>query len=236
MPSEPDSPAAEHIRQSTKRLRLIYELLFSIYLPFLIVSAHEGEAGGRWAIRLIHWGVLHGYLHQNVGMEDNRIFFADFLLVWLSAILIFLLLRLFARFSITHVVLRSLAGLVAVAGFPLASMYVRSGRMLSPEAALLLAGVCLVLFLWAYRKWRVPMLLNIFLLLLYFAVWATPLTGGTSLEGASWILIWPGLWRWVSGFWKYGWLIYPLLGFCSTLFWAAYFRQSEAGEQPSAPE
>jgi hypothetical protein len=231
MSIERGSPAAIQIPQSIIRLRLIHELLFSIYFPFLILSAHEGEAGGRWAIKLIHWAVLHDYLHANVGIEDNRIFLADFLLLWLSAALIFSILRSFARSSITCLVLQSFAGLVAVAGFPLASMYVRGRRVLSPEVALLLGGVCLVLSLWANRKWRVTRLWNIFLLLLYFAVWATPLAGGTSLQAASWILLWPGAWRWALGIWQHGWIIYPFLGFCSTLVWAAYFRQSEKNNQ-----
>lgn len=227
MLSERDSPVAIETPYRTNPLGVLHELLFSIFLPFLILSAHEQEAGGRWAIALVRWGVLHNYLRPNVGIEDNRLLLMDFLLLWLSAALIFLILRVFARLPITRLALRSFAGLVAIAGFPLAAMYVRSNRILSPEVALLLGGMGLVLFLWANRKWPASTPLNVFLLFLYFAVWATPLAGGTSLKGAAWILLWPGWDRLALRIWQYGWLIYPILGFCSTLLWAAFFRRTE---------
>lgn len=207
-------------------LRWLHELLFSIYLPFVVVSAHEG-LGQRWAVRFLFFLVSHGHVHASTGIEDYRVDIIDFWFVWLSAALMFVLLRLFARFPLTIIVLRSVPAFVAVAGFPLASKYVRSGHMLSPDIGLLSAGVCLVLFLWAYRKWQIPMPLNIALLSLYFAVWAIPVVGGSSLRHASLILFWPSWSRSAHGIWEYGWLSYPLLGFCSTLLWAAYFKRSD---------
>jgi len=203
----------------------LHELLFSVYLSFLVVSAHEG-GGQDWATRLVLFFVSHGYAQATRAMEDYRVDLADFSLVWLSAILIFLLLRLFPRFPFKRIVLNSFAGLVALAGFPLASLYQRNGNMISLEVGLVIVGSCFIL--WAYRKRPVSSPVAIALLILYFVLWSS-IGGGYHIVG-SWFALWPA-WRRSWPYLEHLWLVYPLLGFCSTLLWAAYFRQSEANEQ-----
>jgi hypothetical protein len=225
--------------QGAKRIRLLHELLLSIYFPLLIFSVHEREPGGRWAIRLVYWAVSHGYLRKNVGIEDDRIFYADFLLVWSLIVFLFLVLRLIAVLFRTQVVLHVFAPVVALLGYPLALLYVRQDLRLFLYFELGATALCALL--WAYRRWFVSARVSFALLFLHYLFWAT-LGGGPSLRTASWIAIWPSwyLRPGASGIFTSNlWLVYPVLGILSSLLWAAYFRQSEQtkeGRSAGAPE
>lgn len=211
------------INKSDGRVRLLHELLFSVYSAFLIVSAHEGGPQ-RWAIGLLSYGARHGFIAASHAMEDYRVDWVDFSLIWLSAILIFTLLRLFACQPFTELVLRGLAGIVAISGFPLACLYQQNARLFTLEAGLVISGSFLVV--WLYCKRPVPRVLVIILAILYFALWTA--YGGYRLVGGS-FLLWPG-WSWTRDAWKRTWLAYPLLGLCSTLLWAEYARWSSTQE------
>jgi hypothetical protein len=67
------------IERSRNRLRLFYQAVFSIYVPLLVVSAHEEWPVGRWATKLLHLGMSNGYLaDRGLTMEDNRVETIDF--------------------------------------------------------------------------------------------------------------------------------------------------------------
>jgi hypothetical protein len=209
-----------------KHAQWMNELLVSIYLPLLVIAAHE-SINQAWANRVLSFLVSRGFAGASNAIEDYRVNRVDFWLTWSSVFLLFLVLRLCRRLAFVQIVLRTVAGLLALVGLPLASMYAGSGHALSLQGGLLLGGASLILILWVYRKWRAPLILNILLLCAYFAVWASLLAAGSSLKRVASILIWP---RWWDGAWQlsqYVWLTYPLLGICATLVWAVYFRRSE---------
>lgn len=231
MQSELDPAMSKYISVGAKQTRVLHELLFSLYFPFLVVSAHEREPGGHWAIKLVHWAVSQGFARKNVGIEDYRIYVVDFLLVWIPAVLIFLSLRLLARFSFTTVFLRIFPALVAIAGFPLIHLHQRDSLIPFSALELALAGVCLLL--WAYHKWPVSTVPSILLLILHSVLWS--ILGGR--VGGAWILIWPSwYWRWGTGAFTaaFPFVIYPFLGLSSALLWAAYFRQTELRNQSTS--
>jgi hypothetical protein len=216
---------------ATSYLWWSHELLFSINLALLIMVLHEGSMGGHsWSWRLLHF--YDSYRHPDVDFRyafdrESQAYAMAFLLQWLLAAATFLSLRLLARFSLTKVVLRTFAGLVALAAYPLMCLCFGDGRILFLEVELAIAIVCLVLF--AYQKWPVSAPLNAFLLVLHFAIW-TWFPGFP--EFACCFLFWPAR-TWVHG--NELRLVYPLLGFCSTLLWAAYFRQSRARDKTRDP-
>ena len=208
--------------RSALRVCLLHEVLFSVYLPFLIVTVHENANGSDWANRLVHWAVSTHRLRPTASIEDYRVQVVDFLLLWLSAAVIFLCLRLLMRFSLTKPIVRGFAGLCALAGFPVAGMYEKTGRLFSASALLIILMSSIALFLWARHKWPERRTVNISLLVLYNAVWSSLFHG----LGRGWIAIWPS-WHWTWPAWKYMWVAYPVLGLCLTLVWAWNFRQSE---------
>lgn len=214
------------MREGAGYVQLLHELVFSLYLPFLVVSAHEA-GGRRWAVKLIYWGVSHGYLGKSFGMEDYRVDLVDFLFLWTSVVLIFFILRLSSKLSITRLVLKYFAVIVAVAGFPVAALYQlqrADSRMLFFSAELILVGLCLVL--WMRAKWPVSNRVSIVLLLVHYAFWSIL----ESSPGYAWYVLWP-FWQWAWPIRKYMWLAYPLIGLCSTLLWSAYFKRSETTEE-----
>jgi hypothetical protein len=153
-------------------------------------------------------------------MDDGyALYVVAFFLIWASAAALFICLRLLDRFSLTKVVLRFLAAFVAVVGFPLASLYSGEGRMPFLEVELVVAAVCLGI--WTYQKWRLSGHLNLFLLFLHFLLWAL----FSKFPYLCCLYLWPDwIWRWGATFGDKMRFVYPLLGFCSTLIWAAHFR------------
>jgi hypothetical protein len=127
---------------------------------------------------------------------------------------------LLAEFSISAVLLRIFAGIVAVAGFPLAVGYLSFRGYLqmfgSPARALFDAYaphrwlaletiVCVVcIFLFALPKWTIKTVWSLMLLALHFAIWAWLLLKGG--QGAQ--------------------SVYLLLGFPVALIWARYVRDT----------
>ena len=207
-------------------IRWFHELIFSIYFPFLVISAHEREVGGRWAIGIVRWGISHGYLHDyGLMLEDYRVDVADVLLIWFSILMFYLIVRLTSKLSISRILLRYVAGALAVAGYPLTLIYTLRHSMPFLYVELAIAAACFVL--WSKHRWPVSTPLNITLVILHYAFWAS-LGGGRSF-GAGLLLLWPSWYR----SWKmtifpisYTWGIYPLMGLCSTLLWACFFRMS----------
>src|ERR1700676_4661951 len=129
---------------NNRHLRWLHEIAFSIYFPFVVISVHE-EGTQPWGTKLLFWLVSHGYAAASKAMEDYRADVIDFQLLWLSAFLLFLGLRLFATHFVSRFVLTNVAGFVALAGLPLACIYQRDLSIFSVEAVLVVAGVIVIL-------------------------------------------------------------------------------------------
>jgi hypothetical protein len=204
-------------------LRLVYESLISVYLALLVISAEESR-GSSWASRIQTFYVSYRYPGAPRGTDDNyRFYVVIFLSVWLSAAVIFLCMRLMARYSFTSRVLLNIFGIVAVAGFPLACLYHDHGALFFLEVELAIAGLCLVLY--TYQKWPVSAPLNFFLLTGHYALWT--LACGEGLW-AGVLLFWPG-WHWIYQIDPK--FIYPFLGIAASLSWGAYVKQLRRNQQ-----
>lgn len=204
-------------------ITICHQLLLSVYVPFLVVTVHESDGGRNWANRLVHWGVSHHFLWSSVGIEDYRVDVIDCLLVWVSAVVIFACLLVLRRLSDQDIVLKYFSGLFALAGFPIAVLYLTTVHLFSVNASAIVVISGLVLFLWTRRKWLVPPPLNILIVVLYNIVWSVLCRG----LGRGWLIFWPS-WHWTWPIWKYMWLAYPVFATCLTIVWARYFRNSEA--------
>lgn len=204
-------------------LAWLYDLSFSFYSTVLIVTTHE-DSGLRWSVKL---QILYAsHYHHGVRIltdEGYQLRIIAFLLIWTSVAVALLCVRSLTSLSAARVALNTLAGLIAVAGYPVASLYARNGRILFLEVELGIAILCM--FLWAHGRWSVSGPLNIFLLILHFSLWAW----FSRFPYECCLYLWPGwIWKWRSSTGETMRLVYPVLGFYCTLVWAAYLRQSEA--------
>jgi hypothetical protein len=206
------------------RTRLLHETMFSIYFALLIVWANTQTGRNPWVVRLRLLFAPGRPLHT---FMDARLRLAMGVLWGLFAVIVFLCLRMFSRFSFTDFFLRTFAGMIAIAGFPLAYMlcfHLYLGwTVVEPAVAL----VCASLYL--YRGWPISLPWSILLLVIHFGLW-TLAACNPRIPVPGWFLLWPG-YDWMPLTRHYPNLIYPLLGFFSTLCWVAYVRHSGVTEQ-----
>jgi hypothetical protein len=165
-------------------------------------------------------------------MPESRAVLGQVVLSFLIASLLFMFLRLISRFVETKEFLRTIAGATALVGFPLFALsfqFYFGGPIyfLSYHSAgfyYLLVEVLVVLVCGVFfylRKWPVPTLPSILLLVFHF-----------------------GLWAWITGsylsftmmdaLFRYGilaflfWTIFdcglPIIGFLSSLTWSLYIK------------
>ena len=210
--------------QIKEHTRLLHELAFSIYLPLLMIVVNE-LTSMQHPVR-VSWVDRLRFLIT--GGPDGSSYHFAFRLLWAaSAATLFLSLRILARLSFMGVFLRTFAGVVAVAGFPLAAGYVSFRGYLhmlgSLPAALLYAysphrwlaieviASLVCVFVYVFLKWPAGAWWGLLLLSLHFAIWA--------------------------GFMAYGrqerFLRYLLLGFLASLAWGLYVRQSTENPRPT---
>ena|SRR6266550_1040228 len=114
-----------------------HDLVFSILLALLVVSGHEGGGSLSWSIRLRN--LFFSSPPSSEARMDNsyRIYVGAFILIWTSTILIFALVRLLRRFYRIDFALHSFTGFVAIAGYPIVSLYSRNGNR-NPQTKLYL--------------------------------------------------------------------------------------------------
>jgi|SRR5579864_1614711 len=200
-------------------LRLFHEIAFSVYLPLLLIMTNtvrsiQHPAGNSWV------DYLQSLFAGKGVATDHNIAFA---ILWaISAVVVFLCLRVLANISIEDVFLRTFGGIVAVAGFPLIVGYVSFRgylRMLSSfPRALLYAYVpnrwlavevvaCLVcIFSYLFLKWPFKARWGLSLLVLHFSLW-------------TWSLL-------IGG--EQSLLLFLLLGFPASIAWGSYIQQPAA--------
>lgn len=201
------------IYRNLKYLERIHEVLFSAYFSLLFLWAEES--------RPFPWSVQGRYIRfwhphaVSLGLIDFLLFYLALFLI--PAAGMFVCLLVIKRLSLTHVLLRPVGGLLAIAGLPLVnfSLSRRYPTLVPLAVALMLPAICFVL--WAYRKWPVSNPVTVFLLVMYYVVCSLFGGGPDSVN-----------WRWAEGIWEYLWFVYPTAGLCYTLVWAAYFKQSES--------
>jgi hypothetical protein len=206
------------IHRNPKYLGRVHELLFSAYFSLLFVGMEESRPFA-WTTR----GRFLYFWHPHaVGLRltDFLLFYLELFLI--PAVAMFLCLLVMRRFSFTRALLRRIGGILAVAGFPLVCMYSRGTDVLLLEVSLPMSAICFVL--WVYGKWPVSTPVNICLLVLYYTL-CVLFSGGPHSSN----------WGWARGIWEYLYFVYPTVGFCYTIVWAAYFRQSESSELHSSP-
>jgi hypothetical protein len=205
------------------------DFAFSILLGILVVSEHENRLGFlRWSVRLRNLYLSHP---SGEARMDNgySLYVGAFFLIWTSVILIFVLVRLLRRSNRFDHLLLIVIGFVAVAGYPIVSLYLHSVRAPFMIVELLLAIVCCGL--WIERKWPVSGYLNGLLLIVHFSLWAS----FSSFPYLCCLYLWPGwVWSWGSSAGAKMRIVYPLLSMCSAMLWVMSARQVEArsrGEQ-----
>ena len=208
-------------------LRLLNEALFSLNLSALIVGAVLA-----WRLDLLlRWSVLifnnrcGGWLRVGGPTENQEM---GGILMWLFlAAALFVAIGLLSGFSLTEFLLRTVAGPIAMAGLHLSCLYPFKSYK-SATAALWVPLEVLVVLVLAFRllRWRpsgLGFLLFLLLLVVHFGilVWAT---GHTFLPEPGVFLKNSAGWFW--HFYQAEPILGPSLGFCSSLVWGLYVRQS----------
>lgn len=207
-----------------KSARFFHEVAFSIYFPLLLITANTMASAqhpetNSWADKL--YTLTIGDKQSQPDGHAHR--FAFFLLWGAAALVLFLCVRTLSGLSFTDFLLRTFAGVVAVAGFPLVSGYLTFRGYLhmlgSFPRALLYAyaphnwlavevtASLVCVFIYAFGKWNRRTRWGLLLLALHFGVW-------------TWLIRDLPI------------AICPLLGFPASVAWALYARQ---GAHPSWP-
>lgn len=185
---------------AVSRIRYVHEILFSLNLGFSIVSAIVLRFS---SIVYIPFARLAQMINIQLG---NRVddaaggYVACFAYVSGATIVVFCLLRLFARKAIVLYFLRSAAGIAAIVAAPASWFYiVRWYGWLPLEVAFFL--VCTLLYM--SNHWSIPVWVNLFLLGIHFGFWGLR-------------------------FWEYthnpAEVLMSFIGFCSFIAWAAYLK------------
>jgi hypothetical protein len=233
----------------TQYIRYLHELIFSIYLPGLLIWANDassrwaGQPGDRvpWVLQLKFWMTGDDRSHSLVDDPKLRV---AFVFLWIaSAAVLFLLLRILARLSFVHFFLHSFAGVVAVAGFPLAYLCARLGRARVGEfgaqfadvtgitvlcVSLLLletAAVLLCAFLYSSGRWPRRTISAILVLVLHSGFWSFCAWGMRYLSLGGVPLFWPG-YNLTDLTLRAPQMLYPWLGFLASLAWGLYAKLS----------
>lgn len=211
-------------------LRYAYEIALSVYSSGLVIWMNDATSGWRnnpgdgipWALQMEF--LLTRDSHPPSLVDDPKLRFAFALLWAVSALSLFLLLRLSAHFSLATEPLRIIGGIVAVAGFPITFVYARRAYSLL-LIEVVLALVCTYLYLYRHRPSKAYW--AVLLLVLHSAFWSwcawamrhyPPLGDPAALAIVP--LLWPGakLTRLTT---EVPELIYPWLGFLATLAWVS---------------
>jgi|ERR1700722_11988671 len=199
---------------SRERLYSASQLLSSLYIATLIVSVNGQTKGFSWAIRLRSLYLSHYRHHIEKSLDDSHgVFLVAFLLVWSLTLVALLSQRALATFPKGKKVLLPFIGIVSISGYPIAVLYVANGGLLFLQLEAVVGVIFALLYL--YRGWPTALSLSIILLTLHFALWSWGFQYST---WPGWILFWPG-WSWVWRSGKWSSLVYPLIGFSSSMTW-----------------
>lgn len=162
---------------ATRRERWIHESLFSLNLAWTLVWYERVR--NPVSLLWLHSSPLVQYLYWHTRHVEPETVLVQVLWSFALGAVVFLLLRLLARVSLTEVFLRTVTGLFALTGFPLFALTLpmfffvpaRIGSLvpwLSLEVVA--ASICGVLYY--SQKWSPSAPLGVILLAMHFGLWA----------------------------------------------------------------
>jgi len=221
------------------RLRWAHECMFSLNLGWTIVWIERVQGkilGGNVLSRYVSSLVRGAY--QLVSPIGGYTILEQLVWSFALAAVFFLLLRLLSRFTVVNAALRTIAGVVAIVGFPLAGTLVPFGfisaasRIDAYHRGLFLEVIIVVIcaVLYYRRKPLFSMPLIVLVVLLHFGVW-TWITSSyvnvpafiTDLRSSEYYHPWRrtlGSLSLAMAF-NFG---FPILGFLASITWACYVR------------
>lgn len=167
--------------RSNKWLRWTHEYAFSLNLVWTIVWIERVQTkvlGGRVISRYV--SSLVGGAYQLVSPIGGYTVLEQLVWSFALATVFFLLIQLMSRFAVVDAALRSIAGAVAIVGFPLAGTFVPFGfisafsRIEAYHRGLflevILVVICAGLYYWRKTPLSVPLVIVVFLF--HFGLWA----------------------------------------------------------------
>jgi hypothetical protein len=209
-------------------VRVIYEALLSLNVAWLMIWYF----GQRGSLEPLSHYLINLYRHSQI--TEPQIVLEQVAWSLVLATLIFLAFRIVAHVSESTVLLLTLAGAIALIGFPLLDLcfpdlffqsLANQGRF-TVQTLWLVLEMLLTLtcgLLYYLQRWPIPTGPSILFLALHFALWGW-ITGNyvglrTEIQHygfGSFAFV-------VSTMFYFG---FPVLGFLSSLGWAAYVRES----------
>jgi hypothetical protein len=219
---------SEAFSQRPIRLRLAYEILFSLYSSVVVMSAEETR-GFSWSTTVYHWYALYRDPSVRKPHSPHAERVIAFFLAWLLVILIFLSLRVLARFSFGRLPLQAIAGFVAIGGLPAALLYCGFGNRILVTALIILSVICVLVYV--YRKWPASDPVALAILVLYFAFTTLVAWRSWGTFPLGFLVLWPGM-DWILGTYRQTQNVYPLLGFVLSVFWGIRVKEGWSGGAP----
>lgn len=206
-----------------QRMRWLHEIFFSLNLAWIAVWRWRmGRSVPLYPLPVVRY--LYGHTHF---VEPQTVIEQ---VCWsvIVGMFIFVLVRLISRLWLVEALMRTVAGALALAGFPFFSLTDRFAHLMplrtDAYAPFLLFETLVVLLcatLFYVGKWHLPAGLSIALLFLHFTLWAwiTETWVSPIREIRGYGLASLGIW--ISTLFHFG---FPLLGFLSSLAWARYLK------------
>jgi hypothetical protein len=196
---------------TSKHIRWIYELSFSIYAALLAVTEEEQKGQSVIMPKLEHpilwmYQFLAGVFHSATAFPGPQIHF--FVLWFSAAVIIAICLCVLERSAVIARGLRYVFGCVAIAGFPLLWLKLRwFGGIPISVLKLLLFEVAVsvaLLVVYVYRRWPARTSVSVALLAAHYALWSAG-TWADHIVGDS--------------------RVYLLLGIFTSVVWGIHVRR-----------
>jgi hypothetical protein len=228
----------EIMPKNVRYARWLYEILLSWNIAWLVTMQERQRE--RPLLYMIVGKPLRHYLerlHEYSHLFEPTTILEQVAWSFLLAFYIFLLLRLLARFSPTRAFLRTLAGAIAIVGFPLFTLCFPYD-FLRPDVVrfhltvgfywlfLEITFVLICGFLYYFEKWMIPIPLSIHLLLLHFGIWAWVTGSYVSLLSETRDYGFGSLAFCILTFFYFG---LPILGLLSSLASGVYVKLTGGG-------
>ncbi len=220
--------------KARKWVRWVHELLFSFNFAW-ITTRYEGIRGGGlvpWLPNSRFSSIVYVFLEHlswRLHIQEPPSVLVLEVLSFFVAIVVFLVLRLLARFSLTGGFLRTFVGVFAIAGFPFFALcypwalfqpfQIESHGLWFFVCEAVVAFICGILYY--LRKWPLPALFSILLLLSHFGLWGWETWNYVSIPREIQIYGFWSLGIWVSTTFYFA---FPVFGFLSSLAWGVYSR------------
>jgi hypothetical protein len=200
-----------------------HEALFSLNLAWILIWRERMRSSARlYALPIVR------YLYTHIRFVEPQTVIEQVCWSLVVGVSIFLLLRLLSQFWLIGALMRTVAGAVALAGFPIFAVAFPfaffNALRIEAYGPLVLVETLVVLvcgILYYLRKWPFPAGLGVALLFLHFGLlawvsgcWVSPLQE-VRVYGIGSVGIW------ISTAFYFG---FPLLGFFSSLTGAHYVR------------